>query len=135
MCAQHLLALLRERDEHLTPVVLGARAVHEPLLGQLVHRGGERCQRHAQTGGHHVHGVALVQADGHDGVHLGDGEAVRQAVVERLLLDAQNGVERARQQIVDLLAPLARCVEPRVRTGHVPTSSSFLGCPHHTALS
>ena len=38
-----------------------------------------------------------VQADSHDGVDLGYGEPVRQAVVQRLLLDAQDGVERAGQ--------------------------------------
>ena len=77
-----------------------------------------------------------MQADGHDGVHLGDSEPVRQAVVERLLLDPQDGVERAGQQIVDLLAPLGHGIGIPGGTVHCP---SFLpNCrfrsQHHTAI-
>ena len=61
-----------------------------------------------------------MQADSHDGVDLGYGEPVRQAIVQRLLLDAQDGVERAGQQVVDFLAPSLRSARRLVRTVHDP---------------
>ena len=78
-----------------------------------------------------------MQADGHDGVHLGDGEPVRQAVVERLLLDAQDGVERAGQQIIDLLAPLGHGIGIPGGTVHQPSLLLILRSHplHHTAIS